>query len=73
MKIAAADADGPGADKDVVILDDARRRDVADLERSDCGQEGGFHGFLIIEQMGRIREGLSPDRPNRAFDIGPAA
>ena len=48
MEIAAADAHGPAADEDVVVADDPRRRDLADLDRPDAGEESGFHRSLII-------------------------
>ena len=56
MEIAAADAHGLAPDEDVVVADDPRRRDLADLDRPDAGEERGFHGFLIIRQDGRNSE-----------------
>jgi hypothetical protein len=56
VEIAAADADGLASDEDVVVPDDARRRDLADLDRPDAGQEGGFHGGPIIMQEAPVPE-----------------
>ncbi|MCK7536937.1 MAG: hypothetical protein MZV63_41245 [Marinilabiliales bacterium] len=55
MEVAAADADGPAADEDVVVPGDARRRRLADFDRPDPGEERGSHGCPIIRQVGGIR------------------
>jgi hypothetical protein len=70
MEVAAADADRSAPDEHVVLSDEARRRGLADLDRPDAGQEGRFHGSLIIEQKGGIREALCQGRPVRGFDNG---
>jgi hypothetical protein len=56
VEIAAANADGSASDEDVVVPDDTRRRDLADLDRPDAGQEGGFHGHPIIMQKDPVPE-----------------
>ncbi len=49
VKIAAADAHDLAPDENVVVADDPGRRDLADLDRPDAGEECGFHGFPIIK------------------------
>jgi hypothetical protein len=73
MEIAAANADGLASDEDVVVPDDARCRNLADLDRPDAGQEGGSHGCPIIMQDGPIPKDSTTLTPAQRVDIVPAS
>jgi hypothetical protein len=54
VEVAAADAHGLASDEDIVVLGDTGRGGLADLDRSDAGEEGRSHGPLIIKQAAGI-------------------